>query len=96
VVDSRLAFQALQYEGTKKPDTRALTQKLAPFFNNAAPAAKSASLGPVSGLTLHGENGVLVLQELAVEPGQSPLWSLVLCGPRCNWYFVKTCLESLI
>lgn len=96
VVDNSLAFQALQYQGAKKPDTRALTQKLAPFFNTAAPAAKSAGLGPVSGLTLHGENGVLVVQELAVEPGQSPLWSLVLCGPRCNWYFVKTCLESLI
>lgn len=75
-------------------DVEKLALAMTGFMTSADKAASRANLGGAASSTLHASKGIVIAQQLENHE-EDTLCALVACGPRSNWYFIKTRLEEL-
>lgn len=75
-------------------DVEKLALAMSGFMTSADRAASRADLDSAVSATLHSARGIVIIQQLENHAGQT-LCALVNCGPRSNWFFIKSRLEEL-
>lgn len=75
-------------------DVEKLALAMSGFMISAGKAASRAEMDSAASATLHAQKGIVIMQQLENFDDES-LCALVTCGPRSNWYFIKSCLDDL-
>ncbi|MFW6052462.1 MAG: response regulator [Desulfosalsimonas sp.] len=75
-------------------DVGQLANAMTGFIASADKAAVRANLDRAGSATLHTAKGIVIVQKLETHEDDI-LCALVACGPRSNWFLIKTCLEEI-
>ncbi|MCF8111688.1 MAG: response regulator [Desulfobacteraceae bacterium] len=75
-------------------DVGQLALAMTGFMTSADKAASRANFDRAGSATLHTAKGIVIVQRLEAHSDDT-LCALVVCGPRSNWYFIKSCLEEI-
>ncbi|MFP4668653.1 MAG: response regulator [Desulfosalsimonas sp.] len=75
-------------------DAGQLALAMTGFMTSADKAANRINLEQAGSATLHAQKGIVIVQKLETLEDDI-LCAIVACGPRSNWYFIKTCLEEI-
>ncbi|MCF8025865.1 MAG: response regulator [Desulfobacteraceae bacterium] len=81
-----------QKSGTQ--DVGKLALAMSGFMTSAGKAASRADMDLAASTTLHTKKGIVIMQQLE-NLDDDTVYAIVTCGPRSNWYFIKSRLEEL-